>query len=123
VNLANLGLLAKPNQDVQRANDAAQLPTKEDANVIELFDVPDSDELRRIKQSTRLPLKAEEQKYIARCMSKHGDDYTKIFRDIKVNNMQHTETQLRKMGSRFLLLSDEQRRVDVPEKVKALVQE
>jgi hypothetical protein len=51
-------------------------------------------------------------------MAKHGDDFTAMFRDIKVNNMQYTETQLRKMSSRFLLLDDEQRTVEVPQKIK-----
>ena len=122
MNLSNLGLLARPNQDIQRANDAQQLQTNNDVNVVELFDVPDSDELRKAKQQRRLPLKEEDQKYIARCMAKHGDNYLSMFRDTKTNFMQHTETQLRKMGSRFLLLSAEQRKVDVPEKVKALAQ-
>ena len=51
-------------------------------------------------------------------MSKHGLAYDRMFRDIKLNYMQHTETQLRKMGARFLLLSDDQRKVPVPEKAQ-----
>ena len=121
--MANLGLVAKPNQDVHRSNNAPGIPEDAPKSVIELFDVPDSDELRRIKQQSRLPLNEEDQKYIAKCLAEHGGDYTQIFRDTKgVNYMQHTESQLRKMGSRFLLLSEEQRKVEVPEKVKALVQ-
>ena len=84
--------------------------------VIELYDVPDSDTLEARKQ--KRPQSAEDQKYIARLLAKHGDDFTAMFRDIKVNNMQHTETQLRKMASRFLLLDEEQRVVDVPERIK-----
>ena len=35
--------------------------------------------------------------------------YTKMFRDIKINTMQYTEDKLRKMCSRYLLLDPEQR--------------
>lgn len=84
--------------------------------VIELYEVPDSDTLEARKQ--KRPQSAGEQKYIVRLLAKHGDDYTAMFRDIKVNNMQHTETQLRKMASRFLLLDEEQRVVDIPERIK-----
>ena len=115
INLANMGLLAKPNQDVVRTNEA---PTpNENVNVIELFDIPDSDTLTKKEH----PMKPDDQKYIAKCMAKYGDDYGKAFRDIKINVMQYTENQLRKMGARFLLLSPEQRRVEVSEKVKGLV--
>lgn len=86
--------------------------------VIELYEVPDSDTLEARKKQR--PQSAEDQKYIARLLEKHGDDYTAMFRDIKVNKMQHTETQLRKMASRFLLLDEEQRVVDVPDRIKAV---
>ena len=111
VNLANMGLLAKPNQDVERPNNSPVVNT--DVNVIELFDVPDSDTLAANKKVHPMP--EEDQKYIAKCMAKHADDYGKIFRDIKVNNMQYSEAQLRKMGARFLLLDTEQRKVELNE--------
>ena len=116
VNLANMGLLAKPNQDVKRANEAPKVNS--DVNVIELFDIPDSDTLNANKKVE--PMSLDEQAYIAKCMAKHADDYGKMFRDIKINNMQYTETQLRKMGARFLLLEAEQRKYDLPERVKGL---
>jgi hypothetical protein len=124
VNLANMGLVCKPNQDVKRSNNPLLLNKNKDAdtgeNVVQLFDIPESDTMTTRKER---PLKEDDQKYIARCMSKHGDEYGKIFRDHKLNTMQHTESQLRKMGARFLLLSSEQRVVDVPGKVKMLIQE
>ena len=116
VNLANMGLLARPNQDIERANEAPKVNRQ--ANVIELFDVPDSDNLQANKKVQPMPL--DDQKYIAKCMTKHGDNYEAMFRDIKVNNMQHTESQLRKLGARFLLLEGDQRKVNVPEKVREL---
>jgi hypothetical protein len=36
--------------------------------------------------------------------------------------MQHTENQLRKLGARFLLLNQEQRIVEVPDRVKPLLE-
>lgn len=88
------------------------------SHVVELFDVPDSD---RPSRKTRFPLTQDEEEYIAKCMAKHGDNYKAMFRDIKTNNMQHTEDQLRKMGSRFLLLNEEQRRVPVPSRLNPLL--
>ena len=117
-NLSEMGLLARPNKLVTKgtATDATAAPKK--AHVIELFDVPDSD---RPSRQTRFPLSKDEEEYMAKCMGKHGDNYKAMFRDIKTNNMQHTEERLRKMGARFLLLAEGQRRVPVPSKVKSLL--
>jgi hypothetical protein len=120
-NLAAMGLLARPNDDAKNVAPAQRLKAA-DVDIVELFDIPDSDELREQKRQRRCPLNQEEQKYIAKCMSKYGKDYGKAFRDTKLNYMQHTETQLRKMGARFLLLNEEQRVVELPEKVKPLMQ-
>ena len=86
--------------------------------MIELFDVPESD---KPSWRSRFPLTLEEEQYMAMCMEKYGDDYTRMFRDTKVNIMQHTEHKLRKLGSRFLLLSPEQRQVEIPENIKQLL--
>lgn len=124
-NLASMGLLARPNADIKNVNGgkspSAPGPANLDVSIVELFDVPDSDELRERKRGQRCPLTGDDQQYIAKCLAKHGDDYGKAFRDVKVNCMQHTEMQLRKMGARFLLLSPEQRTVDVPERVLSLM--
>jgi Ribosome biogenesis protein Nop16 len=86
--------------------------------VIELFDVPDSDAPSR---RSRFPLDEEEERYMVKCMTKWGDNYTRMFRDLKVNPMQHTEDKLRKLGSRFLLLSPDQRRMEVPSNIQHLL--
>ena len=110
-----MGLAAKPNDGVE----SSQTPkANETESIVELFDVPNSD---RPSRRTRFPLELDEEKYICKCMQKYGDDYTAMFRDIKVNNMQYTKDHLRKMGARFLLLTPEQRRVEVPDKVKDLL--
>jgi len=76
---------------------------------------------RKEATSAHLPVSIEEQTYLVRCFAKYGVDYGRMSRDIRVNDMQHTEGRLRKMGDRFMLLTKEERRVDVPESVKHLV--
>jgi hypothetical protein len=124
-----MGLLARPNGDVKNVNRSAASTSSSDhpssdnnVSIVELFDIPDSDELREQKRKRRpCPLTVDDQKYIARILGRYGDDYAAAFRDVKVNFQQHTELQLRKMGARFLLLGPEQRQVDVPERVRALM--
>lgn len=113
-NMKSLGLSSKPGEEKSAILETPFHEPKK--TVIELYDVPDSDTLEARKQ--KRPQSAEDQKYIVRLVAKHGDDFTAMFRDIKLNNMQHTETQLRKMASRFLLLDEEQRVVLVPDCMK-----
>jgi len=116
-NLTAIGLVARPNDDVSQQQHSNNQAVKSGFNVVELFDIPDSDEQLK-KGEKRCPLNEEEQIYIVKCMSKYGDDYSKAFRDIKINYLQHTETKLRKLGARFLLLSPEER----CEKVNTLIE-
>jgi len=125
-NMSNLGLVAMPNLQVNSRGLTLPVTHTENSNLnskaVELFDIPDSDVIpKKTRSMIMLPLSIEKQEYMARCMTKHSDNYLKIFRDIKVNDMQYTENQLKKMGSRFLLLTESQRRVDVPEKVEHLI--
>merc|ERR1711907_68798 len=114
-----IGLVANPNGGVDGAKkkDIPNNGNSADPAPLQLFDIPHSDEMRKKR---RRPLGEDDQVYIASCMSKYGDDYGRMFRDIKTNYEQHTEAQLRKLGSRFLLLTSEERLVDVPEKVRSL---
>eukprot|EP00522_Entomoneis_paludosa_P012061 CAMPEP_0172443924 /NCGR_PEP_ID=MMETSP1065-20121228/4100_1 /TAXON_ID=265537 /ORGANISM="Amphiprora paludosa, Strain CCMP125" /LENGTH=180 /DNA_ID=CAMNT_0013194319 /DNA_START=44 /DNA_END=586 /DNA_ORIENTATION=- len=116
-NLVQMGLVALPN-DLNNSRGSSTKVTVTQSTPIELFDIPESD---RPSLRSRYPLDEEEEKYIAKCMKKHGDNYLKMFRDTKTNDMQHTEQVLRKLGSRYLLLSPQQRRVEVPENVKPLL--
>lgn len=131
-NLTSLGFLAHPNKAESSTaitsrinhNNSESDPahagrtTAATTTIIELFDVPESDAPSR---RTKFPLDPEEEVYISKCLQKWGDNYTRMFRDLKVNTMQHTEEKLRKLGARFLLLSPDQRQMEVPEKVKHLV--
>ena len=114
-NLASMGLCAKPN-DLHASKKKYNLPT----SVIELFDVPESDDLRS-KPKRVMPLGEAQQTYIAKCLEKHGENYRHMFMDIKVNDMHHTESQLRKLASRFFLLDSSQRVACVPKKVEHLL--
>mmetsp|Transcript_25966 Transcript_25966/g.29705 ORF Transcript_25966/g.29705 Transcript_25966/m.29705 type:complete len:169 (-) Transcript_25966:128-634(-) len=115
-NLASMGLQAEPNINPAAKNNR----TGTTKGVIELYDIPESDELGS-KSKRQFPMFSIDQRYIARCFDKYGDDYNRMFMDIKTNNMQYSESQLKKMGSRFLLLGKDQREIDVPEGVKHLV--
>ena len=87
--------------------------------MIQLYDVPDSDSL--LKGKKKRPMDAEEQKYIVNCLDKHGTNFTKMFRDIKTNSLQHTEEKLRKLASRFFLLEDKDLIESIPDRVKELI--
>ena len=115
-NFAAIGLVGNPNSDMRNTNPSKTPKPVTDFSAVELFDVPDSDKFGQQKKYH--PMNEEDQKYIAKCISKYGDDYGRAFRDIKINYMQHTENQLRKLGARFLLLSPEERVADIPEKLK-----
>jgi len=120
INLQNLGLQGAPNSSVN-SRGLSNTNKESDKSMIQLFDVPDSDTIAAIKSKNKLPVSIEDQEYIVKCLEKHGTDYKKMSRDIKINNMQHTEEYLRKIGSRFLLLSEKQRRVDIPESLEHLM--
>ena len=118
-NMRKLGLASNPNMTAEDEEKQKRKVANGPVQAIELFDIPQPGPSRR----TRFPLTPEEEKYIAKCMAKHGDDYVRIFRDVGgVNDMQHTETHLRKLGTRFLALRPEQRREEVPSKVISLLQ-
>ena len=112
-----MGLLALPN-DLHKSHQSSTPIQRTKETVVELFDIPESD---KPSHKSLFPLSKDDEAYIARCMTKWGDDYGSMFRDIKTNNMQHTETQLRKMGSRYLLLTSAQRRIPVPENIRQLL--
>ena len=147
INLTNMGLRADVNTApspsssslLQDGDQELRQNNNNNSSIIQLFDIPDSDELNNKKK--RLPLNEEEQKYIVKCLKKYGKNcldsiinkssgttgtatntaqtpfntntdeinYKKMFRDIKINNMQYTEEKLRKMCTRYILLDPEQR--------------
>mmetsp|Transcript_30361 Transcript_30361/g.60543 ORF Transcript_30361/g.60543 Transcript_30361/m.60543 type:complete len:198 (+) Transcript_30361:202-795(+) len=137
-NMAVLGLQTAVNSSIDaRAVIALQsaqeknpsLATKSNSKkAIELFDIPESDNMNGIMMlpgktfaQRKLPLSIEDQKYIRRCLARHGDDYHAMMRDIKTNDMQYTESKLKKMAARFFLLTRDQVKVEVPEKIKHLM--
>ena len=133
-NMANMGLQTAVNSAIDQraafALAAAGNVKPDETKAVELFDIPESDNMSsggitmlpgKNFAQIKLPVSIEDQKYISRCLKKHGDDYQAMMRDIKTNDMQHTQTKLKKMAARFYLLTEEQLRVEIPEKVRHLM--
>lgn len=131
--MASMGLQTSVNSaiDARSTISLASNPNTakpEPNKVVELFDIPDSDKLNDITMlpgktfaQRKLPVSIDDQKYIRKCLAKHGDDYRAMMRDIKTNDMQHTVAKLRKMAARFYLLTEDQVKVEIPEKVRHLM--
>jgi hypothetical protein len=134
-NMANMGLQTSVNSSIDAranfslANNNMDNASMEKNTAIELFDIPESDTMKSITflpgktfAQRKLPVSIEDQKYIHKCLDKHGDDYRSMMRDIVTNDMQHTESKLKKMAARFYLLAEDQLRVSIPEKVRHLME-
>lgn len=136
--MANMGLQSSVNSSIDARGAIALAAAQErDPNLssektqnkaIELFDIPESDKMNGITTlpgktfaQRKLPVSVEDQRYISKCLAKHGDNYKAMMRDIKTNDMQYTTVQLKKMAARFFLLGEEQIRVDIPEKARHLM--
>jgi hypothetical protein len=118
-NMAKLGLRTNNEKDFLTSNKNTAEGGKA-GTAVELFDVPDSDEIP--KSTLRmLPVSIENQDYMVKLFAKYGNDYTRMSRDMKLNNMQHTVKQLQKIGARFLLLEGNDIRVEIPDSVKELM--
>jgi hypothetical protein len=120
-NLDRLGLCTHINESNKtRTSSSSQPPPPP---LVELFTIPKPDDLSQSQKRSRrhCPLKLEEEQYMAKCLQKYGDDYPSMFRDITINDYQYTEDKLRKLGTRFLSLDPERRRVSVPENVQHLL--
>lgn len=142
-NMANMGLQSEVNSaiDCRAAFALSHVITPVgERKAIELFDIPESDNMMRTDGNNdncgsnnitmlpgktfaqrKLPVSIEEQKYIHKCLEVHGNDYKGMMRDIKTNDMQHTDVKLKKMAARFYLLTKDHLRVDIPEKVSHLM--
>ncbi|CAI5718172.1 unnamed protein product [Peronospora destructor] len=105
-NYAILDLEANPNAyaTLRESIEGAD-GTLETADEARLFEMPDSDFLgdRNPKRMANY-VSEEEAKYLRKLITKHGNDYTKMGRDIKTNNMQWTEQKLRRRCARLALL-------------------
>jgi len=115
-NMSKMGLKALANADVK--SHGTHSKQEEQQMAVQLFDIPESDVMNGEQSSSRpTPMSLVQQQYITKCIAKYGDNYTQMAKDIKLNNMQHNENQLRKIAARFILLTPEQRKVDLPEKM------
>jgi len=121
VNLKRVGLT----HDVNGKRPAARRSAREGKPIaaatlaeVTFADVPASDDLDGFRNPRRKAMSEADQRYIAKQLAKHGTEYKKMFMDVETNVMQYTETQLRKMASRFLLLGEHERDVPVPANVQ-----
>jgi len=119
-NMAKLGLRTNNEKDFLTNPGSANTVEGILGKAVELYDIPDSDDIP--KSTLRmLPVSIENQEYMVKLFAKYGNDYTRMTRDMKLNNMQHTVKQLQKIGARFLLLDKSQIRVEMPDNVKELM--
>lgn len=105
-NYANLGLQANPNAHAAlRASIENAEGTLEATDEARLFEVPDSDFLGIERNPKRVAnyVSEDEMKYLRKLIAKHGQDYSKMTRDIKTNSMQWTEQKLRRRCARLAL--------------------
>ncbi|CAM9119267.1 unnamed protein product [Ectocarpus sp. 12 AP-2014] len=123
-NMAKMGLRQSANRDIRaparRAAASAAPGGKivESCEVSRLFDVADTADLKVIDRNYgRRPMSDEDQRYMAKLLSKHGFDHEAMARDIKVNYNQLTLGQLGRMCDTLLSLDEEQRVVALPERV------
>jgi len=132
--MSDMGLQSGVNSSIDKRAECAKEQWKapeakpDGSKAIELFDIPQTNSVNGITKlagktyaQTLLPVSIEDQKYIRKCLAKHGDDYKRMMRDIKTNDMQHTQSKLKNMAEKFYQLTKDQVKVDVPEKVMHLM--
>ncbi|KAK1734710.1 hypothetical protein QTG54_014583 [Skeletonema marinoi] len=94
-NMSDMGLQSGVNSSIDKRAECAKEQWKapeakpDGSKAIELFDIP---------QTNSVNVSIEDQKYIRKCLAKHGDDYKRMTRDIKTNDMQHTQSKLKNMA-------------------------
>jgi hypothetical protein len=122
-NLANMGLKTNMNDDITAARRVKSDDIAKKGASLELFDIPsDGSAIKgHTKRDVLLPVSVDDQQYIVKLLSKHKLNYMKMFRDTKLNNMQHTAVKLERMADKFFDLTEAQRVVDTPKAVLELV--
>ncbi|KAJ8603075.1 hypothetical protein CTAYLR_006675 [Chrysophaeum taylorii] len=108
-NMRTLGLAC----DVNKLSRATTEPK------LAIFEVPQPEDLEKVGTNARRnPLAEEKQRYIAKLIAKHGEDFDAMARDIKRNVQQFTATRLRNMTAKFLRLDDKHRAVPIPARLR-----
>ena len=117
-NLANLGLDPDPNNSRKKRGivgaDGEQLIQNKVATAFMGFaTIPQSSQFQD-KNVKRRIMSEIDQVYIKNLMTKYGDNYKAMERDIKLNYNQLTEQKCKTMSEKFLNLDGEQRLVAYP---------
>ena len=130
-NLSALGLAHNPNMAVAHGqpsmgNVAPVVGGEAAVDPCELFVIPTGAGSDLVKASANPKRQAkaqgeDDQKYAARLLRRHGDDFTAMARDMKLNNRQLTPKQCLRVCGTFLSQTSEQRLVDIPANAESLI--
>ncbi len=126
-NLRAMGLKSAVNDGVRKPSGRSEITmgSVDAGKAIELFDIPVSGKFEkgRTKADVMLGVSVERQRYIVDLLKKHGTDYVKMSRDIKVNTEQETARQLEKLANKYFKLGDKERVVECPDNVKDMIED
>ncbi len=122
-NLSNFGLNPDVNQtlgDYSMQSGRKKLrqdPNETSAAFVGLAAIPSDKDLAVNNLDERnpkaRPMSEMDQQYAVNNILKHGDDYSAMARDIKVNTYQHTAAKMRKMCEKYLSLPSEHKLVQL----------
>lgn len=118
-NLASFGLLSDPNSSLSNTNGVGRKHVKptdgtqhHSAAFLGMCIVPREGRDHGKEHNPKLKTLAEtDQKYASALIAKYGDNYSKMFKDTKLNFMQLTEQKLTKLCEKFNALESDERLV------------
>jgi Ribosome biogenesis protein Nop16 len=113
-NLASFGLEANPNiiKKKQVIVEPGIATNKKKPAFLGFATVPESDDMQD-RNPRRRKMSEFDQKYVVKCIKKHGEDYKAMERDIKLNTSQYTESRMRTMCKTYMSLDDSERLVSL----------
>ncbi|ERN02235.1 nucleolar protein 16 [Amborella trichopoda] len=100
-----------PKKEYYQNNDGISPPNDPEFEPIDSGSDLEEDDLKEALRKKRRdgkvappqPLTRIQRVYISRLIAKYGDDYEKMFMDIKLNAMQHTVAELKKLCKRYYI--------------------
>ncbi len=110
-NLKNIGLMTNINKeidkDLQRKNEEMKFPSKID--VEEEIDIANLNKGKIVLEpitygKKKIKLTPDEKILVEQMMKKHGENYEKVFKDLKVNKFQWNINQIKSAYEKYKLL-------------------